>query len=214
MTIFRTLFAMLAALALLSGCDEPPEPTVNLYRAVHSGDLDQIKRHLFWKTEINQPGPDGDYPLHVAVRQGRVAIAGELIDHGARLDVRDRRERTPLQVALAHGKIQAAQLLLRRGAGEDPQALLFALARSGELDPDTIELLVSEGADLNARDAEGQTPLHRAIAAGDVKLAKRLISAGADVNQPDGAGDTPLARATANGDPNMVLLLEQYGAER
>jgi ankyrin repeat protein len=200
----------------LGGCDEPPSPTLNLYRAVHTGDLDQIKRHLFWKTEINQAGPDGDYPLHVAVRQGRVVIARELIDHGAQLDARDALGRTPLHVALANGKVQAAELLLQRGADDDLQRLLFELVAEQALDRDTIELLVGRGVDLNARDDEGQAPLHRAVATGNLKLAKQLINAGADVNLTDSRGRTALEIADAHADdePTMLTLLEQYGAKR
>jgi ankyrin repeat protein len=213
MPLLRILLILVAA-ALLSGCDEPPQPTVNLYHAVHSGDLDQIKRHLFWKTDINRPGPDGSYPLHVAVSRGRVVIARELLSHGARLDARDSLGRTPLHVALANGKIQTAELLLQQGADDDLQALLFDLASEQTLDRDSIELLKSRGVDLNATDPEGRTPLHRTVAAANLKLAKHLISAGADVNLTDSGGKTALEIAEDQGEPTLVTLLEQYGAER
>ncbi len=212
---FLRLFAIaLAFVGLLSGCDGPPQPTVNLYHAVQSGDLDQIKRHLFWKTEINQPGPDGSYPLHVAVSQGRVVIARELLDHGARLDARDALSRTPLHVALANGKIQAAELLLQQGADDDLQTLLFELAEEQALDRDSIELLTAHGANLNAIGPEGQSPLHLAVAAGNLKLAKQLISAGAKVNLEDSSGQTALNIAAEQDEPSLITLLEQYGAKR
>lgn len=213
-SLLRALVITLALIGLLTGCDEPPQPTVNLHRAVHSGDLDQIKRHLFWKTDINQPGADGDYPLHVAVSQGRVVIARELLSHGARIDARDALGRTPLHVALANGKIQAAQLLLERGADDDLQALLLDLANAQALDRDSIELLSARGIDLNAANPKGQTPLHLAVAAANLKLAKQLISAGAKVNLADSSGKTALEIAEEQGEPTMVTLLEQYGAER
>lgn len=213
-SLLRALVIALALISLLMGCDDPPQPSVNLYRAVHSGDLDQIKRHLFWKTDINQPGPDGDYPLHVAVSQGRVVIARELLKQGARLDVRDRLGRTPLHVALANGKIQAAQLLLEQGAEDDLQTLLLDLANEQALDRDSIELLSARGVDLNAANPKGQTPLHLAVAAANLKLAKQLISAGAKVNLTDGSGKTALEIAAEQDEPTLVTLLEQYGAER
>lgn len=212
--LLRILILAPILVFVLSACDEPPKPTLNLYRAVHTGDLDQIKRHLFWKTEINQAGPDGDHPLHVAVRQGRVVIARELIDHGARLDARDSAGRTPLHVALANGKVQAAQLLLEQGADDDLQRLFSDLVAEQALDRDTIELLSARGVDLDAKDVDGRLPLHRAVAAGNLRLAKRLIDAGANVNLTDASGRTALEVADARDEPNMVVLLEQYGAER
>lgn len=214
MPSFPILIVVLASLGLLVACDEPRQPSVNLYRAVQSGDLDQIKRHLFWNTDINQPGPDGDYPLHVAVSQGQVAIARALLKAGARLDVRDARGRTPLHVALANGKVQTAQLLLQQGADDDLQTLLFELAESQALDPDTIELLIARGVDLNATNAQGRPPLHLAVAADDVKLAKQLISAGAEVNLTDRHGTSALDIAQEQDQSTMITLLEQYGAER
>lgn len=205
---------LLLAAAVLTGCDEPPPPTVNLYRAVHTGDLDQIKRHLFWRTDINQPGPDGNYPLHVAVRQAQVPIARELIRNGARLDVKDSQGRTPLHLALAHGKVPAAKLLVEYGAEDDLQALLFDLVRANAADRDTLAFLTQRGVDINAAGPDGEPALHSAVIAGNMRLAKRLITAGADVNRPDAAGRTPLALADAGSEPALIPLLSQYGAHR
>lgn len=200
--------------APLAGCEEPARPTISLYRAVHLGDLDQIKRHLFWRTDINQPDADGNTPLHVAVAQGQVAIARQLLRHGADLTAGDAAGRTPLHLALAIGKIPSARLLLERGAGDNLQALLYALVDAGAADRDALALLKARGVDLNAPGPDGRPALHRAVAAGNVKLAHRLIIAGADVNHPDAAGTRPLALADAGRDPVMITLLTQNGAER
>ncbi|MEG4021668.1 ankyrin repeat domain-containing protein [Microcoleus sp. S13C4] len=55
---------------------------------------------------------------------------------------------------------------------------LLHLAGSKEV----AELLIAKGADVNARDTLGFTPLHFAAAYGRVKLAKMLIAKGADIN--------------------------------
>jgi ankyrin repeat protein len=133
---------------------------------------------------------------------------------GAKVDVRDAEGRTPLHVALANGKVPAAELLLEHGAEDDLQTLLFTLAEDQALDRDTLDFLTARGADLNARGPDGQPPLHTVVAAGDVKLAKHLLNAGADVNLADASGKTPLAIAAEQDDPTMITLLEQYGATR
>jgi len=199
-------------LSTLSGCTAPPEPTLNLYRAIQAGDLDQIKRHLHWGTDINQAGPDGDYPLHMAARRGQVVVVEELVRHGAVRDVRDAHGLTPLELALLAGKTQVARILLQAGARQDPQALLQVLVDQGVSDRDTLGLVVAQGADVNAPDAQGVPPLHRAIRASQVLVVKRLIALGADVNLTDGQGLSPLALAKAGNQADIAALLNAFGA--
>jgi uncharacterized protein len=208
--------ALCVAILTLTSCGEPPRPSINLDRAVRIGDLDQIQRHLYWGTDADRPGPEGDYPLHVAAHQGKVVIVRELLAHGVSTSPRDHRGRTPLHVALANGKIGVADVLERHGADDDLQELLRVLVRDGNADRDTIAWLVDRhGVDPNAIGSDGQAPLHLAVAAGRVKLAKHLIQAGADVNQVDASGTSPLAIAETSVDNGaMIQLLDAYGAQR
>ena len=210
--IARLLAPLVGMLALLVACSDPQPPTLPLYRALQLGDLDQVKRHLAQGSDINSPDGAGDYPLHVAARNAQVAIVRLLLEHGARADVLDARGRTALQVALAGGRTELAQVLFAADASESPQALLFALVREGSADRDALAWLRRHGADLNALDDQGLAPLHRAVEARQVALAKRLILAGADVNLPGGDGQTPLALARRIGDADLLRLLRQYGA--
>lgn len=212
MSFLRLLACLTIASLLLFACSEPERPTINLYRAIHAGDLDQIKRHLYWGTDINQAGTDGDYPLHTAARRGRVVIARELLKHGGDAKATNQAGRTPLQVALLEGKTQVASVLITQGAGNNPQSLLFMLAEAGVSDRDSLEFIIREGANTNTTNDAGATALHLAVTNGQLLLAKRLIALGADVNAPDGDGRTPLAIAMANGSHNLVALLEPYGA--
>jgi ankyrin repeat protein len=199
-------------MAVLVACSRPQPPTVPLYRALQVGDLDQIKRHVYHGSDVNSPDAAGDYPIHVAARNGQVAIARVLLDHGARLDVRDVKGRTPVHLALTAGRTEVAEVLFSAGAADSPQALLFALVREGSADRDALALLHKRGADLNAVGDTGQAPLHLAVVNGRVALAKRLILAGADANLPDADGQTPLALALRVGDADLIRMLRQYGA--
>jgi cytohesin len=73
-----------------------------------------------------------------------------------------------------------------------------------------IELLIAKGADVDARDATGETPLHIAAMSKDIEIAELLISKGADVNAKDNTGETPLQKARYK---NAVELLVENGAK-
>ena len=65
-----------------------------------------------------------------------------------------------------------------------------------------IELLLNAGADVDARDSGGHTPLHVAANSRDKPAVfKALLAAGADVNAGDNSWDTPLHGVALNGDP-------------
>lgn len=126
--------------------------------------------------------------------------------------MRDRDGHTPLELAVLGGKVRVALLLLRKGATIAPQHLLGEVIRSGADFRDVYEFLVKQGADVNAPNAAGDTPLSIAIRANNRVAVKRLIEQGADVNRPAANGVTPLSLAQAGGNGAIVRMLHQFGA--
>lgn len=72
--------------------------------------------------------------------------------------------------------------------------------------------LSGKGADLNAKDQQGETALMRAAAGNKVKIVKALINGGADVSAKDNRGHTALMRASEQRHTDVIALLKEAGA--
>lgn len=197
---------------LAAACSRPDRPNIELYLAVHRGDLDQVKRHLYWDTDINARDPDGRMPLHVAALRGHPVIVDLLLQNGARTDVKDAEGHTPLYVALQAGRTQIAEVLLKQGAAFYPNQMLLQMARAGVADRDVMDFLGRHGADPDTRGPEGWTPLTLAVAQRNRKLARFLIDHQADVNAPNADGARPLDLALDSGRDDIISLLRRHGA--
>ena len=83
----------------------------------------------------------------------------------------------------------------------------------------TVKYLVEElGADVNARDSDGYTPMHHAAARGDNEMILYLVSKGADPKAVSRRGQTtvdmangPVSRISPF--PETIALLEKMGAK-
>lgn len=79
-------------------------------------------------------------------------------------------------------------------------------------DINSVSRLIKSGADVNATDEYGYTPLRWAFTRGDTELVKMLINNGADVNARDKNGWTHLMFAVMGGHTEFAKLLIDKGA--
>ncbi len=72
---------------------------------------------------------------------------------------------------------------------------------------------ITEGADVNAKDNNGDTALIRALIAGDVKRVKALIAAGADVNAKRGGSYSSYTALMSTRNAACIKALIAAGAD-
>jgi ankyrin repeat protein len=121
--------------------------------------------------------------------------------------------------ALSDGDLPALRSLLQRHPrlarqrGTNGNTLLnlagsVAANRSSELRLSLVEALLSAGADANAPNDRGWTPLHQAAYSNQCDVAERLIQSGADLDpEAHGSGGTPLIVALFWGHREVADLL-------
>ena len=84
-------------------------------------------------------------------------------------------------------------------------------ARAGRVD--RASAFLAEGAKVNSRDRNGDSPLNMAAAKGNAALVDVLLDANADVNLANIAGVTPLMGAVFSGNAEIVRKLLAAGAK-
>jgi len=93
---------------------------------------------------------------------------------------------------------------------EELRALDYAAIR-GNLE--IVRILVEAGADVTARNPQGDTVMHAAMESGYLELTRYLIEHGADAAAPDDSGATPLQIAAFGAGPELIEYLIENGAD-
>ncbi len=158
--------------------------------AVALGHEEMVALLLANKADINVGVNAHTSLIAYACMLARADVMEHLIQYGAPVDTRDSRSNvTPLHVT-ATGNALIKDSLKLMGAGKlIPQHEKFMDAA------EACNVLISNGADVNAKDADGTTPVMIASMDGCPETLQVLINSGADINAADAAGRTPLILA-------------------
>lgn len=154
-----------------------------LLEAAENGKVDEIERCLARGADANAArlDPPRETALLLALASRHDRAATRLLDAGADAGVTDDRGRGPALEAAKSGVLSKNKHIL--------------------------QLLVSRGADVSAKDELGQAALLAAVQRNKVVEVDALLAFGADANAADAEGSTPLMKAAQNGARDVVARL-------
>jgi len=168
----------------------PQKPdAVPLYYAALLG-LRDLAAHLLAEhpEDADAKGGSEVTPLHGSVMNGHFDVSSLLIEHLQNPDIRGRHLQTPLL-----------------------RMLMLGRAQRGDLEIGTH--LLDCGADVNAQDDTGWTPLYLAAGNGRLDFTQMLLEHGAAINaRTTLVGEVPLHNASSRGHVDVVRLLLEHGA--
>jgi len=178
--------------------------------AIKAGEFERVKALVSADpTLVNARSSTGESAILAAVYNGRKDIANLLVARGATLTLFE---------ACAACEFDRVERLLEGGAAvnacsHDGWTPLHLAAFFGHAK--VTELLLAHAADVQvrSRNANGNTPLHAALASNQKIAAGLLIGGGADVNAADAAGWRPLHLAAAHNNLDAMKVLIAQGAD-
>ena len=145
--------------------------------------------------DVNAKNVDGDTPLDNPIRSFDPGFADLLRKHGGKTGEE-----------LEGGEPVAEAAKPEPPTGKALNILIIKAAQEGNIE--AVKQHLAAGADVNAKDENGWTPLNSAAVKGRNQIVKLLIEKGADLN----AG-TPLISAATDGHMEVIELLIANGAD-
>jgi hypothetical protein len=168
--------------------------------------------HLKLACDLLGEKPEGELlreVLRLALEQGDVAVASELLNRGGERIVRSLRPED-FGVVLQLGELALIERLLEARMPLNDERPFLRAAASGRAE--VVQRLLDAGARVDRTAPDGTSAMLVAAAQGDISVLELLRRAGANPSLPDKRGQTPLGVATRKGNQAAVEFLTSLGA--
>ncbi|WP_148257739.1 ankyrin repeat domain-containing protein [Leadbettera azotonutricia] len=143
--------------------------------------------------DVNTRNIEGKTPLYLAVEEERLSALPLLLAYRSDIFAADNNGVTPFDIALTDRNTLYILITDETVLQNDSQGntMLHAAIRQ-RADTDVVAYILDRRAMVNARNKEGDTSLHLAVAMNEQASGEILLSRGADVFAPNAKGESPL----------------------
>lgn len=180
-----------------------------------SNGREKVVRHLLGKgAKLETCNNYGWTSLMAASYYGHYSIVATLLQHNCNPNYVSKLYCSPLRCAARCNHIQAAELLIEKGAevddlgGSSFRTPLMTAVQHGH--DSMVELLISRGANVNYKDPQtGWTPLMLAALNGHTTAAEILIKSGANCNELNNLGQSALEIAKSRRRKDVENVLDR-----
>ena len=166
---------------------------------------------------VNKTDVYGRTAVWWTAAKGDLPSLALLINRGADIDKATHNRSHPLNIAICSKHDACVRLLMGSSTNLNYQdihgwtPLIWCCYRGVSVD--IVEQLILNGADIDACDIHGQTPLQMASRGNHVQHVRCLISHGADLNKKNINGNSPLSHAIQQSNIQVIQILLQYNAD-
>lgn len=214
-----SLFMLVAAIA---NAQTPPssaqiENYTGLHKAAHFNDLEEIKRLIAAKADLNARDVNGRTPAHVAGFASHEEALKLLAQAGADMNLLDNDLYDVVTIAAVADDPEMLAAAITAGNKPDLTTSVYggtALIAAAHLGHDeVVRRLIQAGAPLDHINNLHWTALIESVVLGDggtrhVETARALVEAGADITIGDRNGVTPLQHAQKRGYEEMIKVIQ------
>lgn len=155
------------------------------HHAASRGRLEIVQFFVKCKIDTEVKSNTGWTPLHCAASVGHPQIVEFLIKHNANIEAEDKFGMTPISFAAAEGNVEAMKILIKtsasieaKQASESKRSPLHNSVEHKKFE--ATKCLIESGANVDAQDIYGESPLSSAIKQRDIKTVKYLFENGAE----------------------------------
>ena len=191
-----------------------------LHSACIYGNADMVELLIKLGADDTMKNDKGETPAHMAVQKKifykeiRNEVRIKMLEALSNVDIPDNDDRTPLMLAQMQDYSTAYEVTstfldkevdVNHTDNNGNTALLLHTDR--HCNKDVVKELIRAGADINAKNKDGNTALHFALKNGNIDVSRFLVKKGADYQAVNNKGETPMEIAVEKGYETVLELM-------